>query len=102
MAIALFMFILFIFLRKSYGYLVVRYYSWYTFRFFYLYCVYCSPSQYYSHESRLNYFQTRVSMSNIESEPVEFETTDDIINTTTYQAAPAFGRNSIIGNNNNI
>ena len=107
LAIALFMFILFIFLRKSYGVSL-----WFViiagilFAVFYLYWV-CirSPSQYYSHMSSVttNYFQTRVSMSNISGgEPVELETTDDIINTTTYQAAPAFGRNSIIGNNNNI
>lgn len=71
------------------------------FAIFYLYWV-CirSPSQYYSQVNSVtaNYYQARASQSNAPGgEPENLETTDDIINTTTYQSAPAFGRGSIIG-----
>jgi hypothetical protein len=68
---------------------------------FYLYWV-CirSPSQYYAQINSVtaSYYQARASQSNTPGgEPEKLETTDDIINTTTYQAAPAFGRGSVLG-----
>ena len=57
-----------------------------------------SPSQYYSSSNMYSglYFQSRANTLQgiggpAGGEPAEILTTDDIMNTTTYQAAPAFG-----------
>ena len=104
LAIVFMVLILLIFLQKSYdlSFWSVMF-AGSLFAVFYVYWV-CirSPSQYYEQISSgtANYYHTRASMSNTPGgEPAELETTDDIINTTTYQAAPAFGRGSILGAN---
>jgi|MDTB01.2.fsa_nt_gb hypothetical protein len=68
---------------------------------FYVYWV-CirSPSQYYEYSNvhtMTTQYQTRsTSNSHAGGEPAEILTTDDIMNTTTYQAAPAFRSGSIL------
>ena len=68
---------------------------------FYVYWV-CirSPSQYYEYSNvhtMTTQYQTRyTSNSHAGGEPAEIITTDDIMNTTTYQATPAFRSGSIL------
>ena len=67
--------------------------------YIYWFCI-RSPSQYYEYNdinSLTYHYQTRVATSShIGSEPAEILTTDDIMNTTTYQATPAFRGGSFL------